>query len=45
MNKEQKKQIKENIQLSSQHQSKIVEVKKNIFSVAKTIVIEEKLNN
>lgn len=45
MNKEEKKQIKENIQLSSHNQSKIVEVKKNIFSVAKTIVTEEKFNN
>lgn len=45
MNKEEKKQVKENIELNRENQNKIVEVKKNIFHVAKNIVIEEKYGN
>lgn len=45
MNKEEKRQVKENIELNNENQNKIIEVKKNIFNVAKNIVIEEKFNN
>ena len=45
MNKQEKKQVKENIELNRENQNKIVEVKKNIFHVAKNIVIEEKYGN
>ena len=45
MNKEEQRQVKENIELSGQHQQKLTEVKKNVFHVAKNIVIEEKVTN
>lgn len=45
MNKEEKRQVKENIELNNENQNKIIEVKKNIFNVARNIVIEEKFNN
>ena len=45
MNKEEQKQVKENIELGGQNQNRLTEVKKNVFHVAKNIVIEEKITN
>lgn len=45
MNKEEKRQLKENLDLTTHNQERIAEVKRNIYSVAKNIVIEEKLTN
>jgi chromosome segregation ATPase len=45
MNQVEKTQVKENIELSSEHQQRIAEAKKNIYQVARTLVVEEKATN
>lgn len=45
MNQEEKKQLKENKELDSHNQSRIMEVKKNVYQVARNMVVEEKVSN
>lgn len=40
MNQEEKKQVKENMHLNAEAQTKLQEVKKNIYHVAKNLVTE-----
>ena len=41
MNQEEKKQVKENLQLNAEAQARLQEVKKNIYHVAKNLVTED----
>lgn len=45
MNQEEKKQERENRELDHQNQARIQEVRKNVYQVARDIVVEEKLSN
>lgn len=45
MNQEEKKQLKENKQVDHLNQTKIQEVRKNVYHVARNIVVEEKASN